>query len=93
MSFIPFFLDYTAAARLIRKIRPGQNDVGALEALADVLRKDINNIGYVYLSEIWNRTEKALPAANEAQEVELLNELLRASRWQVQRLHLSDPWA
>lgn len=87
MKFVPFFLDFSREARLIRRIKVGQGDIAALEALHSLTSDNADRLSIDHLSEIWKRSEKALPKAIDPRESQLLDALLRDSRWAVQDWH------
>lgn len=87
MKFIPFFLDFSREARLIRRIKPGHKDIAALEVLCKMTSDSISSLSVDHLSAIWTRSEKALPMATDPREAQLLDLLLRNTRWAVQDWH------
>jgi hypothetical protein len=87
MKLLPFFLDYSRTARLIRKIRPGMIDANILEDVAHIMKADKPKMSVDEFQEIWTRAERAIRGCADPQMRDNLNEILRAARWEVQCWH------
>lgn len=81
---IPFCLCFTNFARRIRQIDSGQAELDVLRRLVFEFEKPDNRLPFVYNWEAWRRSEAALLTYNSAVKRELLERLLRASRFNAQ---------
>jgi len=84
MIDLPFFLDVSKRARLIRRIKADGSDISTLRALSQMLVTDTDKVSTSQLQAIWDRSEKALAASSNAEQSEVLDTLLRQARWSVQ---------
>lgn len=87
MRIIPFFLDFSPKARLIRKIRPDDIHVGILDEVAHMMKDERSKLSVDDFQEIWTRSDRAIKASQDRHVRDILNDILRDARWEVQLWH------
>jgi hypothetical protein len=87
MRILPFFLDFSPRARSIRKIRPDMVDTNILHDVAHIMKADKSKMSVDDFQEIWARAERTIRGCTDDQMRDMLNEILRDARWEVQSWH------
>lgn len=90
MTILPFFLDRSRLAKLIRSIGRPDCSSTELEELVDIMRRTREQMPYGYLDQILRRSEGALAEVHRQADREMLDELKRSSLWRMQRIHLES---
>ena len=90
MLFMPFILDRSLNAKLIKSINASDRSLDALVKLKNIMTHDIKVLPYGYLEQAFRRAEAALPLARSEQEQELLNSIQMMALHRIQRIHMES---
>jgi hypothetical protein len=90
MSFMPFILDRSLNAKLIKSIDAKVRNFDDLGKLKDVMTHDIKVLPYGYLEQAFRRAEAALSFARSQQELDLLNSIQMMALHRIQRIHMES---
>lgn len=87
MSFMPFILDRSPTAKLIKSIKVGRR---RLDQLKDLMTHDIEALPYGYLEQALRRSEAVMAFAGSEQERDLLNSVQMMALHRIQRIHMEN---
>ena len=87
---MPFILDWSANANLIRSIDAKERGIEPLERLQGIMTRHIETLPYGYLDQVLRRSEAALPSAKTDAEKDLLKTIRSMALWRIQRLHMES---
>jgi hypothetical protein len=90
MSFMPFILDRSPTAKLIRSIDARDSTVEILRQIKEIVLRDIQVLPYGYLEQALRRVEAALMQAKTEEEDELLQVIRMSALRRIQRVHLEN---
>ena len=68
MPLMPFFLDRSPTAKLIKAIDSPAREPNQLEQLNSIMSKEIYKVPYGYLEQAWRRSALMLPIARDDSE-------------------------
>lgn len=88
MPLLPFFLDRSPTAKLIKAIDSPARERDQLEQLDSIMITDIYKVPYGYLDQAWRRSALMLPIAGDDDERRILHSIHARLR-----LRLSDKLA
>ena len=90
MSLMPFILDRSPTARLIKAIDSTDRRLEQLVRLNELMTHDIKALPYGYLDQASRRAESALPGAQNDQERDLLQSIHSMALHRIQRIHMES---
>lgn len=90
MTFMPFALDRSATAKLIKSIDSNDRNPGDLEQLHQILVNDILMMPYSYLEQSCRRTQSMLHSARNDAERALLESIYMMAFRRIQRIHMES---
>ena len=90
MAFMPFILDRSPTAKLIKAIDSPERQPGQLEQLQQVMIKDILQLPYGYLDQARRRAQSMLPAAADNAERDILQSIYMSALRGIQRIHMES---
>ena len=90
MSFMPFIMDRSPTAKLIRSIDAKGRRLDQLAELKDVMTHDIAVLPYGYLEQAFRRAESVLPLAQTNGERDLLQSIQMMALHRIQRIHMES---
>ena len=90
MSFMPFILDRSPTAKLIKSIDTPDRGVDALEQLKEIMMHDILNMSYGYLDQAQRRASLVIPIAKDDAERDLLETIYMMAFRRIQRIHMES---
>jgi hypothetical protein len=90
MSFMPFILDRSPTAQLIKAIDSSRRELAQLEQLQQIMMRDIVKMPYGYLDQAHRRAELMLPSAKDDIERDLLNSIHMMAFRRIQRIHMEN---
>jgi hypothetical protein len=90
VSFMPFILDRSPTAKLIKSINSLERQRRQLEQLQQIMIKDILKLPYGYLEQARRRAQSMLPAAADDAERDLLQSIHMSALRRIQRIHMES---
>jgi hypothetical protein len=90
VSFIPFIMDRSPTAKLIRSIDAKDRRLERLAQLKDVMKHNISALPYGYLEQAFRRAESVSPLAKTAGERDLLQSIQMMALHRIQRIHMEN---
>jgi len=90
MPFLPFILDRSSTAKLIKSIDAPDRSQDKLKALNKIIINDLQTVPYSYLDQMCRRAELALPLVKYDSERELLNSIYMTAFRRIQRIHMES---
>ena len=90
MSFMPFILDRSPTAKLVKSIDSADRNADQLEQLQQILMRDIKKIPYGYLDQARRRSQSNLLSAKDDAERDLLHSIYMMSLRRIQRIHMES---
>ena len=90
MAFLPFILDRSPTAKLIKAIDSPERQPGQLEQLQQVMIRDILQLPYGYLDQALRRAQSMLPAAADNAERDILQSIYMSALRGIQRIHMES---
>jgi hypothetical protein len=90
MSYIPFFLDQSLLASLIKSISKKTRDMNKLKQLREMMMSDITHMPYRYLEQAQRRAEVSLALATDESEREHLSAIHAMAFRRIQRIHMEN---
>ena len=88
MSLIPFSLDRSPTAKLIRSIDSAERSVDKLEHLKYIMVRDIDAMPYGYLEQACHRAGSTCSQARDDTERDLLQSIHMMALRRIQRIHI-----
>ena len=89
MPLVPFFLDRSPTAKLIKTIDSPARDREQLEQLHSIMTTDIYKVPYGYLDQAWRRAALVLPIAKD-DERQVLQSIYMTAYRRIQRIHMES---
>ena len=90
MPLMPFFLDRSPTAKLIKAIDSPAREPNELEQLHSIMTKDIYKVPYGYLDQAWRRSALMLPIAKDDSERQVLHSIYMSAYRRIQRIHIES---
>lgn len=90
MPFVPFILDRSSTAKLIKSIDSPERHLGQLEQLQQIMIKDILKLPYGYLDQARRRAQIMQPKAKDDAERDLLQSIYMSALRRIQRIHMES---
>ena len=90
MSFIPFIMDRSPTAKLIRSIDAKDSRLDQLAQLKDVMTHNISALPYGYLDQAFRRAESVFPLAQTDRERDMLQSIQMMALHRIQRIHMEN---
>jgi hypothetical protein len=90
MPFVPFILDRSPTAKLIKSIDSPERNLGQLEQLQQIMTKDILKLPYGYLDQALRRSQTMQPQAKDDAERDLLQSIYMNALRRIQRIHMES---
>lgn len=90
MSFIPFIMDRSPTANLIRSIDAKDRRLDQLAQLKDVMTQNISALPYGYVEQAFRRAESVSPLAQTDGERDLLQSIQMMALHRIQRIHMEN---
>ncbi len=90
MSLLPFILDRSPTAKLIKSIDSPQRQPDQLEQLQQIMINDILRLSYGYLDQARRRAQSMLPAAADDAERDLLQSIYMSAFRRIQRIQIES---
>jgi len=90
MRFLPFVLDRSPTAKLIKCIDSPNRHTDQLEQLRDIMMRDLLKMPYGHLDQACRRAHSTLPQARDETERELLNSIYMIALTRIQRIHIEN---
>ena len=90
MPLLPFFLDRSPTAKLIKAIGSPARGRDQLEQLHSIMTTDIYKVPYGYLDQAWRRSALMLPIAKDDEERQVLHSIYMTAYRRIQRIHIES---
>lgn len=90
MPFLPFILDRSSTAKLIKSIDAPDRSQDKLKALNKIMMNDLQKVPYSYLDQMCRRAELVLPLVKDDVEREVLNSFYMTAFRRIQRIHMES---
>jgi len=90
VSFIPFIMDRSPTAKLIRSIDAKDRRLDQFAQLKDVMTQNISALPYGYLEQAFRRAELVSPLAQTDGERDLLQSIQMMALYRIQRIHMES---
>lgn len=90
MSFMPFILDRSPTAKLIKSIDSAGRELDKLDQLRQIMMRDIMKMPYSYLDQAHRRADSMLVSAKDDTERDLLNSIHMMAFRRIQRIHMEN---
>jgi hypothetical protein len=90
MPLLPFFLDRSPTAKLVKAINSPTRGRDQLEQLHSIMTKDICKVPYGYLDQAWRRSALMLRIAKDEEEKQILHSIYMSAYRRIQRIHMES---
>ena len=90
VTLIPFILDRSPTAKLIKSIDSADRLPGQLEQLQTIMTKDVLTMPYGYLEQARRRSESMLALTKDGIEKDLLQDIYMSALRRIQRIHMES---
>jgi hypothetical protein len=90
MPFMPFFLDQSPTAKLIKAIDSPAREPDQLQQLHSIMSKDIYKVPYGYLDQARRRSALMLPITGDEEERRFLHSIYMSAYRRIQRIHIES---
>lgn len=90
MPLLPFFLDRSPTAKLIKSIDSPARGRDQLEQLHSIMTTNIYKVPYGYLDQARRRSAIMLPITGDEKEKRILHSIYMSSHRRIQRIHIES---
>lgn len=90
MTFMPFILDRSPIAKLVRSIDAKNGSLDLLDQLEQLMVHQITTMSYGQLEQAYQRADTALTLVRSDRERELLQSIKAMALRRIQRIHIES---
>ena len=90
MTFMPFILDRSPIAKLVRSIDAKNRSLDLLDQLEQLMVHQITTMSYGQLEQAYQRADTALTLVRSDRERELLQSIKAMALRRIQRIHMEN---
>ncbi len=90
MTFMPFILDRSPIAKLVRSIDAKNRSLELLDQLEQLMVHQITTMSYGQLEQAYQRADTALTLVRSDRERELLQSIKAMALRRIQRIHMEN---